>query len=494
MARRSILNRSLALVALVLVIVVAVLLTRALTMSTRQLAVQPATLPEIDDGTVATHLAEVIRLRTVSYEDTDPEHVAEKSMALAGLHDYLQRTYTQINLRLEREVVGRGSLLYTWRGSDPSLEPVLLAAHMDVVPAETTAETAWKHPPFEGWLSDGFVWGRGAIDDKLGVIGIVEAVEKLLEEGYQPKRTVYLAFGHDEELGGTGAAAIAALLRERNVKLDFVLDEGLPITVGIVPGITKPVALIGIAEKGYATVAMMVTSEGGHSSTPPPQTAIGIASAAVHALEQHPFPARFSGVAGDMFTWLGPEMGFGERFVFSNRWLFAPIVEHVLSQSPDTDALIRTTTAVTVMEGGVKDNVLPRTARVLVNFRSLPGDDPEDIVAHVRKAVNDERVKVELAGPAWGTDQPTPLDAPQFERLNRTVRAVYADTLVAPGLMLGATDARQYGVLTRNVFRFTPVPMKSEDVSRIHGIDERVSVEDLTRAVGFYYQLLRDAD
>jgi carboxypeptidase PM20D1 len=214
----------------------------------------------------------------------------------------------------------------------------------------------------------------------------------------------------------------------------------------------------------------------------------------VHAVEQHPFPARFAGVAQDMFTYLGPEMGFGERFVFANRWLFGPVVEHVLSQGPDTDALIRTTTAVTVMEGGVKDNVLPRTARVLVNFRSLPGDDPEDIVAHVRKAVNDERVTVELAGPAWGSDEPSPIDAPQFERVNRTVRAVYADTLVAPGLMLGATDARQYGVLTRNVFRFTPVPMKSEDISRIHGIDERVSIADLTRAVGFYYRLLRDAE
>jgi carboxypeptidase PM20D1 len=204
---------------------------------------------------------------------------------------------------------------------------------------------------------------------------------------------------------------MAELLKSRGAKLDFVLDEGLPITVGIVPGIGPDVALIGVAEKGYTTVQLTVETQGGHSSTPPRQTAIGIAAAAVQAIEQHPYPARLSGVARDMFQWLAPEGAFAQRVIFANDWLFAPLIEHILSQSPDTNALIRTTTAVTVMDGGVKDNVLPRSARVLVNFRSLPGDDPEEIVEHVREAVDDERVKVELAGPAWGSDQPSPLDS-----------------------------------------------------------------------------------
>ena len=491
MARSSSLGRIIAFVALALVVLVAVLVSRAMMLKSKQLAVEQVEPIAVDAQLAAEHLAGAIRFRTVSDDEASAEAKAASAAELEAFRGYLAQTYPQTHAKLGLEVVAGHSLLYKWQGRDASLEPMLLAAHMDVVPADES-DAAWTHPPFDGVISDGSVWGRGAIDDKLCVIAILEAVEHLLGEGFEPQRTVYLAFGHDEEVAGTGAAAIAELLKSRGVKLDFVLDEGLPITVGIVPGIGPDVALIGVAEKGYTTVQLTVETQGGHSSTPPRQTAIGIAAAAVQAIEQHPYPARLSGVARDMFQWLAPEGAFAQRVIFANDWLFARLIEHILSQSPDTDALIRTTTAVTVMDSGVKDNVLPRSARVLVNFRSLPGDDPEEIVEHVREAVDDERVKIELAGPAWGSDQPSPLDSREFERVNRAVREAYADTLVAPGLMLGATDARRYGELTRNVFRFTPAPMTSQDVSRIHGVNERVHVSDFVLSVALYVRLLGD--
>jgi carboxypeptidase PM20D1 len=491
MAQSSSPGRFVAFFALALVFLIVLLGTRALMLESKQLVVQAAGPLAIDAQLAAGHLAGAIRFRTVSDEEASSQAEAASLAELDALRGYLEQTYPQTHARLVREIVAAHSLLYTWQGRDAGLEPMLLAAHMDVVPAEDGAGSAWTHPPFDGVVSDGYVWGRGAIDDKFGVISILEAVEHLVGEGFEPQRTVYLALGHDEEVGGTGAEAIAALLKSRGVKLDFVLDEGLPITVGIVPGIGPDVALVGIAEKGYATVRLTVETAGGHSSTPPRQTAIGILSAAVSNVESHAFPAQLSGVARDMFQWLAPEGAFAQRIVFANDWLLAPVIVRILSGSPDTDALIRTTTAVTVIDGGVKENVLPLTARALVNFRTLPGDDPEEILEHVREAVADERVKAELAGAAWASDPPSPLASEQFERVNRVMREVYAATLVAPGLMVGSTDARWYGDLTEHIYRTTLVPVTSEDVRRIHGIDERSAVEQLVRSINFYARLIR---
>lgn len=489
MPRTFSVRRLLAVAGLALVALAVVLVARALMLESKQLAVEPRDLPEIDAADAAAHLAGAIRHRTVSDQEATAEQQAAAAAQLAALHDYLAATYPRVHAELAREVVAGHSMLYTWQGRDPGLPPMLLAAHMDVVPAP---DAGWTHRPFAGVVDAHFVWGRGAIDDKLALVSILEAVELLLARGFEPQRTVYLAFGHDEETGGTGAAAIAELLRSRGVALDMVLDEGLPITVGIVPGIEPEVALIAVAEKGYATVQLSAETVGGHSSAPPPQTAIGIVAAAVAAIESHPFPARRSGVAREMFRWLAPEGPFALRLVFANDWLLWPAIGHLLSRSSDTDALIRTSTAVTLMEGGEKENVLPRSARALVNFRILPGETPEDVLAHVRDVVADPRVNVELAGPAWGSGEPSPIDSPQFERVHRAVRRAYPDAVVAPGLMLGATDARAYAGLTRNVFRFTPAPVTAEDVPRIHGRDERVALETLARSVRFYAAVLSE--
>ena len=465
-----------------------VVLGRTLTLGSRQLRVEPVNLPAIDADATARRLAGALRFETVSREDA-PAPAA----ALRALHGYLRENFPRVHSSLELEVVSESSLLYRWSGSDPGLAPILLAAHLDVVPAEGEAAAGWTHPPFQGVIADGYVWGRGAIDDKLCVVAILEAVEHLLAEDYRPRRTIYLAFGHDEEIGGAqGAADIAALLAQRGVSLEFVLDEGLPIAVGIIPGIARPVALVGVAEKGYVTLALSTQAEGGHSSTPPPQTAVGTLAAAVHAVETRPFPARFAGVADEMFGYLAEDMPFLQRTVFANRWLFAPAIEHVLSGQPETDALIRTTTAVTVIEGGVKDNVLPSSARALVNFRTLPGDEPQDVLEHVRAAIDDPRVDIRIVGEATAGTEPAPVPSDAFDRIQRSVLEVFTDAIVAPGLMLGAADARRYSGLSSNIYRFTPVPLRPEDVPRIHGADERIAVEDFGRSVQFYYRVIRN--
>ncbi|HMF56253.1 MAG TPA: M20/M25/M40 family metallo-hydrolase, partial [Pyrinomonadaceae bacterium] len=289
----------------------------------KQIGVQPAQDVSVDDGALASHLAQAIRFQTVS--TSDPAQV--KTEEFLNLHRFIEETYPNVHTKLTRELVADYSLLYTWKGSDQSLKPMLLAGHQDVVPIEPGTESRWTHPPFDGQIADGYVWGRGSLDDKCTMIGVLEAVEMLLREGYQPRRTIYLAFGHDEELGGPhGAPAIAELLRTRGVELESVLDEGGAITEGFIKGLSKPAALVGTGEKGFMSVQLSVETEGGHSSAPPPQTAVGIVSAAVARLEGNQMPARIDGATQAMLDYLGPEMNFPQRIALANLRLFRPLV------------------------------------------------------------------------------------------------------------------------------------------------------------------------
>src|SRR5207249_3351114 len=282
----------------------------------------------IDRDRAAEHLAAAIRFRTVSHQDPSEDDRAQ----FVGLRAFLARTYPKVHRSLVRELVNGDGLLYTWKGADASAKPVLLMAHQDVVPIEPGTEGRWAHPPFGGVIADGFVWGRGALDDKASLVFLMEAIESLLAEGFRPPQTVYLASGFDEEVGGLeGAARIAALLAQRGVRLDYVLDEGRFVSQGVVPGVQEPVASIGIAEKGYVSVELVAETEGGHSSRPPPETAIGLLAAAIDRLERHPMPARLHGAPRREMQALAPYMPFGKRLMLSNLWLFEPLVVRTLA-------------------------------------------------------------------------------------------------------------------------------------------------------------------
>ena len=310
---------------------------------------------------------------------------------------------------------------------------MLLLAHQDVVPVAAGEETGWTHPPFAGVVADGHVWGRGALDDKASLVAILEAVERLAASGRAPRRAILLAFGHDEEVGGErGAARIAERLAERGVAPEFVLDEGMAVLADGVPGVRGLVALVGIAEKGSVTLDLEVEAEGGHSSMPPRQTAIGILAAAVARLEASPMPARLAGPARLMLEGLAPEMGFGSRLAVANLWLFRRPLERRLAASPAGNALLRTTTAATLVEGGVKENVLPRSARAAVNFRLLPGDSIRSVIEHARRAIADPRVAVKVRGGFAAEASPVaPVETAGFEAIRRSIAEVFPGAAVA---------------------------------------------------------------
>ncbi|HEX6737443.1 MAG TPA: M20 family peptidase [Vicinamibacteria bacterium] len=468
-------------------LLVAVLLVKTARLTSRQLPASPLPPAGMDTNAAAERLAGALRFRTVSQPAADLDRAAE----FRGLREYLARSFPRVHSDLRLELVG-DSLLYEWPGRDPALAPVLLAAHLDVVPVDPATVASWAHPPFAGRIADGYVWGRGAMDDKAAVVAIQEAVEGLLAEGHQPARTLFLAFGHDEEIGGhAGAETIAERLRARGVKLDYVLDEGMIVAEGILP-LPRPVALVGVAEKGSLSLELRVDSEGGHSSIPPPHTAIGILAAAVSRLEAHPVPGGLEGVARQTFEAIGPEMGLAGRLVFANLWLFQPLVERRLAARPNTDAVLRTTTAVTIIEGGVKENVLPARARAVVNFRLRPGDTIAAVTGHVRRVVNDPRVAVERYGEtAWEASPVSSTDSRGFRLLAAAIRGVFPDVVVAPALVLGATDGRHYAKLTGDVYRFLPQRCSAEDLKRYHGTNERLSAEGHARGIAFYRELIR---
>ena len=439
----------------------------------------------------AERLAGAVRIRTISLEDPSSGDGA----AFRALHAYLQITFPRVHAQLGRETVASHSLLYTWPGSDPTLKPILLLGHMDVVPVESGTEEKWRHGPFEGRIADGFVWGRGSIDNKSAVMGTLEAAEMLLGEGFRPARTVYFAFGHDEETGGMGGAReIAALLENRGVELEMVLDEGGVIGDGILPGISGPVALVGVAEKGFVSVELSVRAAGGHSSLPPRQSAAGILGAAVARLEANQMRARLEGPTRQLFDRIGPRLPFAQRAAFANLWLTRGLVTRNLESSPATNAMVRTTTAVTMLQAGTKDNVLPTQARAVVNFRILPGDTVAAVVEHTKRAVGDDRVEVSVVG-RFSAEPSTvsSTDSGAFLRLERTIRSVTADAIVAPFLVVVVTDARHYGSLSRNVFRFLPVRLTSRDLERMHGIDERIGIPEYETAIRTYRQLIVEA-
>ncbi|MFD1613161.1 M20 family peptidase [Sphingomonas tabacisoli] len=470
-------------IAVVLIILIAILAINTARHSPEQLG-KPLPPPPVDQAAVE-HLAAAIRIPTISTESGPaPDAV------LDAFAQNLAASYPRVHAALKREVVAGHSLLFTWPGADPAAPALLLAAHQDVVPIEGSSESKWTHPPFAGAVANGFVWGRGTIDDKMSVIAILEATERLLARGFQPKRTIYLAFGHDEERGGSGAQAMAALLKSRGARIGLALDEGYAVLDGVLAGVSRPAAVVGMAEKGYVSVELTASGAGGHSSMPVPDNAAVRVARAVARLADKPFPARVQGLTGDMLTALDPYMDQPLRTVVANRWLTDPLIRSQLLKNPRTAAALRTTTAVTILQGGTKDNVLPQSARAVVNHRILPGDTIDSVVARDRASVDDPKVTVRALPGGHNPSRPASTGSPGYKQLAAAIRATYPYAPIAPGLVLGATDGRSYEPIADASLRFTPMTMRPADLARFHGNDERIGIEEYMRAIGFYERLM----
>lgn len=444
--------------------------------------------PAIDTAQAAEHLGAAIRFRTMSLAPG----AQRDDQAWLDLHQWLQQTYPRVHESMQRELLGKLTLLYTWHGSDPTLAPLLLMAHQDVVPINDATLSDWTHPPFDGVVADGTIWGRGALDDKGSLVALMEAAEALLQSGYQPKRTVMLLFGDDEEIGGAGVQAAVTELQARGVRPEMVLDEGFMVLASF-PITRRPAALIGIAEKGYLTLQLTARAAGGHSSMPPAESAAVRLARAIIALEEQQMPGSIRDQpAAGMMRALAPDLPFLLRTLLANPELFAPLVEARFSASPGGNATVRTTTAPTMLEGSVKDNVLPQAARAMVNFRLHPRDSADQVIAHVRELTGPFDIDVEIAPGTFASEASalSPTDTRGYRTLSALAAWVGNGAPVAPGLVLGATDARHLAPLTNAAYRFQPIIASSEELAGFHGTDERLSVANMGRMVEGYARFI----
>jgi carboxypeptidase PM20D1 len=482
-------KRAVAGLGIVLALFIIVIVFNTAAFKSRQERFDPVSI-QYDPSRAFENLSKAIQIPTVAYDDKTPDY-----SQITAFHRFLERTFPLVHSTLKKEVVHNYSLLYTWKGAHEARKPVLLMGHMDVVPIEPGTEHSWKHPPFSGKIAGGFIWGRGALDDKACVMGILEAAEELLRKGYRPDRTVYFAFGHDEEGGGAeGGANIAKLLADRGVRLELALDEGGTVTEGVMKGIDAPVALVGMAEKGFLYLELSTESSGGHAAMPPRETALGILCNAIATLERRQFPDRLTELPRAMFEWIGPEMGLANRMVLSNLWAFGGILKRQLAKNPSTAAMLHTTIAPTMIQGSIKKNALPIRASAIINFRIMPGETMESVTGYVRDTIDDPRVTLKAVGLNNNPSPVSDISSPGFKTVHKTIGQMFPGAIVAPYLVMVRTDSRHYAPVADSVIRFMPCTMKPEDLARIHGTNERIALSTYETYIKFYMQFIKNAD
>jgi carboxypeptidase PM20D1 len=435
----------------------------------------------------AHRLSEAIKFETISKQNPDEFQSDE----FTKMHAYLEHEYPLLHQNLHREIINHYSLLYSWEGSNPDLKPMMLTCHLDVVPVEPGTESDWEYPPFQGKVTDTHVYGRGTMDVQSGVMGILEAVENLLQRGFKPERTIYLGFGHDEEIDGEfGAQEIARILKDRRVELEFLLDEGLPVVEQLFTGINSPVALVAIAEKGYLSLELTCLANGGHSSVPQGITAIAQLGNAIRKLEENPMPAKVDKLVKNSLVGMIPGLSYPFRFIFANIWFFRLALEKILTGRPETDATLRTTTATTIFESGLKENLIPTMARAVVNFRIHPNDTIDDVIRHVERTIKDPAISINKL---FGYINPSDISNPankNYKMLVNSIQQVFPGVSVSPSLMVGATDARHYSELTPNIYRFFPLRANQDDLDRVHGTNERILISNYKEIIQFYARFI----
>ena len=461
-----------------IVVLAAVLIFNTLTLKSRQLDPEP--LQEIEiPAQVYQNLSRAVRFQTVSHsEESVPD-----SAAFNGFHRFLSQSFPLLHQNLQLEKINEYSLLYTWKGTQPDKKPIILMSHQDVVPVDQPTIDKWEAGPFEGKITDSHIIGRGTMDDKSSLMAVMESVEMLLQEGFAPSQTIYLAFGHDEEVGGkNGAAQIASYLKKKGIKAAMTLDEGGFLAEKMVPGIEPPVAMVNLAEKGFASFRLIVETNGGHSSSPPRDNTIGMLAQAIVDLENNQLPYKLVKPVDYQLEYMGAELPFFKRMAFANPWLFkSPILKALNSH---------TTTAPTIIGGGVKNNVIPTTAEATINFRILPGESIETVREHIEATISD-KIRVETVGFLTNPSPVSGIDSEAYNNLEQTIRSVFPNSIVVPGLVGGGTDARYFYDISEDVYRFYPIRIGPDSMKRFHGIDEKISKENYREIIQFTYHLIR---
>ncbi|GAA5315355.1 MAG: M20 family peptidase [Candidatus Pelagadaptatus aseana] len=438
---------------------------------------------------VIQNLSAAIRIPTISYQDRSKIDYRFFTEFLT----FMQDTYPRVFSQLQVDTIADYSLVVTWQGREPSLNPVLFDAHYDVVPIEPGTEKDWSQPPFSGVLADDHLWGRGAIDDKASVIATLEAMEALLEEGFQPQRTLLFSLAHDEEIGGAeGAANIVKHLNGRYRQLEYMIAEGGMVLQDnpFVPG--RDVAMIGLAEKTYVTLTLKAKGQGGHSSMPVKDNAIVRLANAVQALHDNPFEAQLVAPITDLLKTIGQELGGVKGFMLEQQWLTEPMLLSALADDPASNALIRTTTAVTMFDAGIKENVISQQAEAKVNFRLLPGVTEERLIQDVRDIIADDQI--EIVSAPWKKGPPVAdINGVGYQRVKRAINSAYPQALVAPSMLTATTDSPHYVDLAPNIYRFHSFSLPMALTKTIHATDERIHRDSILRSVKLSKALIRSA-
>jgi len=443
-------------------------------------------------GTFGEKLSSLIRIPTVSWTDENKTDTRE----LIRFQEELVTLFPLVHKHMEREIPDPYSITYRWEGTRPEEEPVLFLAHYDVVPAPQEGGETWTHPPFSGIIEDGVLWGRGTLDIKSQLAFLMETAEQLLKEGFTPKRTIYFAFGGDEEISGLkGARQRAAAFKERGLKFAMIMDEGGIIARHMLKFLgEKPVALIGLAEKGFVTFKITAEGESGHSAMPSSQgTVLSTLARGITRIESRRQPslltAQIKGMLKGFVPWVSLPLGL----IFSNLWLFSPLIRKIFSASPTTDSLIRTTQAFTVARAGEQENIIPGEASCMVNHRIIPGDTIDILKKRHLRKIKGLNLKLEDAG-NWPSNNPIePMEGEErgYNWVKETLMESHPEVITVPYLVNGSTDSKYYRDLTGQIIRFTPLIMSQEDINSVHGVNEKVSLENLNRALGFYRRLFQ---
>ena len=468
----------------VFVVFIAVLLIRAFLFKPPKL--EPSVIEDVPVNAerIIGNLAQMIRCKTVSFRDDTlvDEGEFEKFRAL------LKQLYPTVHNMGEPKRLGPSGLLYSIRGKN-SEKPVVFMSHYDVVPAD---EDAWDKPAFEGILEDGVLWGRGTLDTKSTLLGVMEAAEQLLAQGFKPESDLYFAFSGDEETGGTSAPAIVDELYKRGVKPAMVLDEGGAVVEGIFPGLSKPCALIGIAEKGILDVELVIVGKGGHASAPPPHTPVGLLAQAVVRTEKSPFPFRLTTPVASMFRTLGRHSSFLYRIIFANLWCFMPVLDAICRKSGgELNAMLRTTCAFTMMEGSKAANVIPPEATMCANLRIIGGETTDGAIRRLKSLAKNPEITFR---PLYAMN-PSPeskTSGSHWELLGNAISQTWPEALVSPYLMVACSDSRHYCRISDSVYRFSAMTLSQEERATIHGHNERITTEAVIKTVQFYLRLMQN--
>jgi carboxypeptidase PM20D1 len=450
--------------------------------------VKLAATPEFDTAAAAARLGQAVRFRTISNQNAADNQWDEWSK----LQNWLVQTYPAVHRSMTREVIAGGALVYHWRGSDAAAKPIIMMAHQDVVPVTPGTEKDWKYPPFDGVIAENAVWGRGTVDDKGSLIGLFEALEALAGSGFTPKRSIYLVSAHDEEVLGNGAKAAAKLLGDRKVRALFTLDEGSAIILDA-PVVNGPAILIGVAEKGYATLRITANAKGGHSSMPPAETGVVNLAKAILAINDSPFPIELKGPGADMLAVLGGQAGGATRAAVANQWLLGPVLRQQVAATPAGAAAFHTTIAPTMLVGSPKENVLPQSASALINYRIAPWNRSGDIMARARNATRGMAVDLAWNRPPNEPSRVSSTTSEGWDLVAAAARPQAPGAPISPYLVVGGTDSRNFEGISDDVYRFMPMQFTIQSATMIHGTNEHMSLPNLGRMITFYAQLIATA-